>query len=40
VVTGFSFWGGVEVERKVTKAERRRLKAERKARRQLGDPEE
>ncbi|WP_405059803.1 DUF1707 domain-containing protein [Kribbella sp. NBC_01505] len=35
VVTGFSFWGGVDVERKVTKAERRRLKAERKARRQL-----
>ncbi|GAA0599986.1 DUF1707 domain-containing protein [Kribbella sandramycini] len=35
VVTGFSFWGGVGVQRKVTKAERRRLKAERKERRQL-----
>ncbi|MFF1819985.1 DUF1707 domain-containing protein [Kribbella sp. NPDC058245] len=35
VVTGFSFWGGVEVERKVTKAERRRLKDERKAQREL-----
>ncbi|MCQ4209509.1 DUF1707 SHOCT-like domain-containing protein [Streptomyces longispororuber] len=31
VVTGFAFWGGVGVERKVTRAERQRLKAERKA---------
>lgn len=35
IVTGLSFWGGVDVVRKVTKAERRRLKAERKARREL-----
>ncbi|MFJ5263579.1 DUF1707 domain-containing protein [Streptomyces sp. NPDC088387] len=30
VVTGFAFWGGVGVERKLTRAERRRLKAERR----------
>ncbi|MEV5957395.1 DUF1707 domain-containing protein [Streptomyces sp. NPDC051987] len=30
VVTGFAFWGGVQVEHKVTKAERRRLKEERR----------
>jgi uncharacterized coiled-coil protein SlyX len=30
VVTGFAFWGGVGVERKVTKAERLRLKEERR----------
>ncbi|MET7480606.1 DUF1707 domain-containing protein [Streptomyces sp. NPDC005648] len=31
IVNGFAFWGGVGVERKLTKEERRRLKAERKA---------
>ncbi|MBC2904954.1 DUF1707 SHOCT-like domain-containing protein [Streptomyces cupreus] len=30
VVTGFAFWGGVGVERKVTKAERQRLREERR----------
>jgi hypothetical protein len=30
VVTGFAFWGGVGVERKVTRAERLRLKEERR----------
>ncbi|MET9498846.1 DUF1707 domain-containing protein [Streptomyces sp. NPDC006552] len=30
VVTGFAFWGGVGVERKVTRAERQRLKEERR----------
>ncbi|MGW5657675.1 DUF1707 SHOCT-like domain-containing protein [Streptomyces humi] len=30
IVTGVAFWGGVEVEHKVTKAERRRLKEERR----------
>ncbi|WP_234544149.1 DUF1707 SHOCT-like domain-containing protein [Streptomyces shenzhenensis] len=30
IVTGLAFWGGVEVEHKVTKAERRRLKEERR----------
>ncbi|MEU9337434.1 DUF1707 domain-containing protein [Streptomyces sp. NPDC048290] len=36
VVTGFAFWGGVQVERKMTRAERQRLKAERReARREL-----
>ncbi|MGD6745207.1 DUF1707 SHOCT-like domain-containing protein [Streptomyces sp. BH106] len=30
VVTGFAFWGGVGVERKVTRAERQRLKAARR----------
>ncbi|MEU6194972.1 DUF1707 domain-containing protein [Streptomyces sp. NPDC047061] len=30
VVTGFAFWGGVEVAHKVTKAERQRLKEERR----------
>ncbi|MGC5563308.1 DUF1707 SHOCT-like domain-containing protein [Streptomyces sp. FR-108] len=30
VVTGFAFWGGVGVERKVSKAERLRLREERK----------
>ncbi|MER7836791.1 DUF1707 domain-containing protein [Streptomyces sp. NPDC096040] len=28
IVTGFAFWGGVEVEHKVTKAERQRLREE------------
>ncbi|MEU6660963.1 DUF1707 domain-containing protein [Streptomyces sp. NPDC046821] len=31
VVTGFAFWGGVGVERKMTRAEKQRLKAEGKA---------
>ncbi|MFG2134116.1 DUF1707 domain-containing protein [Streptomyces sp. NPDC048751] len=31
VVTGFAFWGGVGVERKLTKAERRQAKLDRKA---------
>ncbi|MDT0435862.1 MULTISPECIES: DUF1707 domain-containing protein [Streptomyces] len=30
VVSGFAFWGGVGIERKVTKAERQRLKEERR----------
>jgi hypothetical protein len=30
VVTGFAFWGGVGVERKLTRAERQQLKAERR----------
>ncbi|MFD1661948.1 DUF1707 domain-containing protein [Streptomyces caeni] len=30
VVTGFAFWGGVAVERKLTRAERQRLKEERR----------
>ncbi|NEB74360.1 DUF1707 domain-containing protein [Streptomyces sp. SID14478] len=30
VVTGFAFWGGVGVERKVTRAERQRLREERR----------
>lgn len=30
VVTGFAFWGGVEVAHKVTKAERQRLREERR----------
>ncbi|MEU5096139.1 DUF1707 domain-containing protein [Streptomyces sp. NPDC020996] len=30
IVTGFAFWGGVGVERKPTRAERRRLKEERR----------
>ncbi|WP_406436337.1 DUF1707 domain-containing protein [Streptomyces sp. NBC_00631] len=30
IVTGLAFWGGVEVEHKVTKAERRRVKEERR----------
>ncbi|MHC3470502.1 DUF1707 SHOCT-like domain-containing protein [Streptomyces sp. 7R007] len=30
VVTGFAFWGGVGVERKLTRQERRRLKEERR----------
>ncbi|MFE9096375.1 DUF1707 domain-containing protein [Streptomyces sp. NPDC007264] len=30
VVTGFAFWGGVSVERKLTRAERQRLKEERR----------
>ncbi|NBM16797.1 DUF1707 domain-containing protein [Streptomyces sp. GC420] len=33
VVTGFAFWGGVGVERKVTRAEKQRLKEERRQRR-------
>jgi hypothetical protein len=40
VVTGFAFWGGVTVERKVTKAERKRLKAERRERKQLDETPE
>ncbi|MER5213004.1 DUF1707 domain-containing protein [Streptomyces sp. NPDC002838] len=31
VVTGFAFWGGVGVERKLTRAERRQAKLDRKA---------
>ncbi|GHF36823.1 hypothetical protein GCM10010218_17980 [Streptomyces mashuensis] len=34
-VTGFAFWGGVGVERKMTKEERRRLREERRAERRL-----
>jgi hypothetical protein len=30
IVTGFAFWGGVGVERKLTRTERQRLRAERK----------
>ncbi|CAM5668490.1 hypothetical protein SVIOM342S_06245 [Streptomyces violaceorubidus] len=30
IVTGFAFWGGVGVERKVTRAQRQRLKEERR----------
>ncbi|MGW1213529.1 DUF1707 SHOCT-like domain-containing protein [Streptomyces sp. NPDC002499] len=30
IVTGFAFWGGVDVERKLTREERRRLKEERR----------
>ncbi|MGW2958286.1 DUF1707 SHOCT-like domain-containing protein [Streptomyces sp. NPDC001220] len=30
IVTGFAFWGGVQVEHKVTRAERQRLKEERR----------
>ena len=45
VVTGFAFWGGVGVERKLTRTERQRLKAERRqeklerkqSRRELGE---
>jgi hypothetical protein len=33
VVTGFAFWGGVGVERKVTRAERQRLREERRQQR-------
>ncbi|MFF4753105.1 DUF1707 SHOCT-like domain-containing protein [Streptomyces sp. NPDC002514] len=33
IVTGFAFWGGVGVERKVTRAERQRLKEERRQQR-------
>ncbi|MBZ4018221.1 DUF1707 SHOCT-like domain-containing protein [Streptomyces purpurogeneiscleroticus] len=33
IVTGLAFWGGVGVERKLTKAEKQRLKAERRERR-------
>ncbi|MEU8567964.1 DUF1707 domain-containing protein [Streptomyces pathocidini] len=36
VVTGLAFWGGVGVERKPTRAERRRLKAEREQSKELG----
>ncbi|MFG2196253.1 DUF1707 domain-containing protein [Streptomyces sp. NPDC048639] len=35
VVSGFAFWGGVAVERKLARAERRRLKAERQEWREL-----
>ncbi|MFJ3229498.1 DUF1707 domain-containing protein [Streptomyces sp. NPDC086787] len=31
IVTGFAFWGGVGVDRKLTRAERQRLKEERRA---------
>ncbi|WP_181143634.1 DUF1707 SHOCT-like domain-containing protein [Streptomyces cinnamoneus] len=34
-VTGFAFWGGVGVDRKVTKAERKRLREERREQRRL-----
>ncbi|MFC5149099.1 DUF1707 SHOCT-like domain-containing protein [Streptomyces aureoversilis] len=34
-VTGFAFWGGVGVERKVTREERRRLREERREQRRL-----
>ncbi|MEV7288038.1 DUF1707 domain-containing protein [Streptomyces sp. NPDC093252] len=34
VVTGFAFWGGVQIERKATRAERQRLKEERRQARQ------
>jgi hypothetical protein len=45
IVTGFAFWGGVGVERKLTRAERQRLKEERRqekldrkeSRRELGE---
>ncbi|OAH15167.1 hypothetical protein STSP_15470 [Streptomyces jeddahensis] len=30
IVTGFAFWGGVSVERKITRAEKQRLKEERR----------
>jgi hypothetical protein len=33
IVTGFAFWGGVGVERKVTRAERQRLREERRQQR-------
>jgi hypothetical protein len=33
IVTGFAFWGGVGVERKATRAEKQRLKEERRQRR-------
>ncbi|MCX4881067.1 DUF1707 domain-containing protein [Streptomyces sp. NBC_00847] len=36
IVTGFAFWGGVGVERKVTRQERRRLKEERRQERLEG----
>ncbi|MET7454204.1 DUF1707 domain-containing protein [Streptomyces sp. NPDC005574] len=36
VVTGFAFWGGVGIERKVTRAERQRLKEERRRERLEG----
>ncbi|MGP3950151.1 DUF1707 SHOCT-like domain-containing protein [Streptomyces sp. 7N604] len=35
VVSGFAFWGGVGVERKLPRAERDQLKAERRERKQL-----
>ncbi|MGI5468953.1 DUF1707 SHOCT-like domain-containing protein [Streptomyces sp. CA-132043] len=35
IVTGLAFWGGVGVERKPTRAEKERLKAERRERRAL-----
>ncbi|MCA6095815.1 DUF1707 domain-containing protein [Streptomyces sp. SCA3-4] len=34
-VTGFAFWGGVGVDRKVTRAERKRLREERREQRRL-----
>jgi hypothetical protein len=30
IIGGFAFWGGVGVERKITRAERRRLKEQRR----------
>ncbi|MFJ5836152.1 DUF1707 domain-containing protein [Streptomyces shenzhenensis] len=33
IVTGFAFWGGVDVERKITRAARQRLKEERRQQR-------
>ncbi|WP_435880336.1 DUF1707 SHOCT-like domain-containing protein [Streptomyces nondiastaticus] len=38
-VTGFAFWGGVGVDRKATKAERRRLREERREERRLAREE-
>lgn len=47
IITGFAFWGGVGVERKLTRAERLRIKEERRqeklerraARKELGGPQ-
>ncbi|GAA3371950.1 DUF1707 domain-containing protein [Streptomyces sannanensis] len=36
IVTGFAFWGGVGVQRKMTRAEKKQLRAERKQRKELG----
>lgn len=36
IITGFAFWGGVGVERKLTRQERRRLKEERRQERLEG----
>ncbi|WP_030614299.1 DUF1707 SHOCT-like domain-containing protein [Streptomyces sclerotialus] len=40
IVTGLAFWGGVGVERKPTRAEKQRLKAERRERRALEKEEQ